>query len=147
MGGFEYQWEELANSAMTIEAAKEAYEMAGGRPEDTEVCELHDASTYSELSHYEELEFCEYGEGGLCIDEGHSENGGITTVNPSGGLLSKGPPISATGVAQIAEVTWQLRGESGQRQQHGAKLGMAHTAGGEVTGLESGSVAIHILKR
>ena len=147
MGGFEYQWEELANSAMTAAAAKEAYEMAGCGPEDIDVCELHDAFTYSELSHYEELGFCSYGEGGRFIEEGKADIGGKTAVNPSGGLLSKGHPISATGVAQIVEVTWQLREESGERQQPGAKLGMAHTAGGEVAGLESGAVAIHILKQ
>ena len=82
MGGFEYQWEELANSAMTIEAAKEAYEMAGCGPQDIDVCELHDAFAYSELSHYEELGFCGYGEGGRLIEDGKAEIGGKIAVNP-----------------------------------------------------------------
>jgi benzoylsuccinyl-CoA thiolase BbsB subunit len=147
MGDFEYRWRELANSDMTAECAKEAYEMAGCGPEDIDVCELHDAFTYSELSHYEELGFCSYGEGGRYIDEGGAEIGGERAVNPSGGLLAKGHPISATGVAQIAELIWQLRGEAGERQHPGAKVGLAHTAGGEVAGLESGACAIHILRR
>ena len=147
MGGFEYRWKDLANSDMTAECAKEAYEIAGCGPQEIDVCELHDAFTYSELSHYEELGFCPYGKGGRFIDEGKSEIGGKTAVNPSGGLLAKGHPISATGVAQIAELTWQLRGEAGKRQQPRAKVGLAHTAGGEVASLESGACAIHILKK
>ena len=147
MGGFEYRWKDLANSDMTAECAKEAYEIAGCGPKEIDVCELHDAFTYSELSHYEELGFCPYGDGGRFIDEGKSEIGGKTAVNPSGGLLAKGHPISATGIAQIAELTWQLRGEAGKRQQPRAKVGLAHTAGGEVAGLESGACAIHILKK
>ena len=115
--------------AVTI-AAKQAFSMAGIKPGDIDVAELHDAFTYSELSHYEELGFCSYGEGGRYIDEGRAEIGGEKAVNPSGGLLAKGHPISATGVAQIAELVWQLRGEAGERQHPGAKVGLAHTAGG-----------------
>jgi benzoylsuccinyl-CoA thiolase BbsB subunit len=147
MGDYEYRWKDLASSDMTAKCAKKAYEMAGCGPEDVDICELHDAFAYSEISHYEELGFCPYGEGGRLIDEGITEIEGRIPVNPSGGLLSRGHPLAATGVEQIAEIVWQLRREAGKRQVAGAKVGLAHTVGGEVAGLESGAVAIHILKR
>jgi benzoylsuccinyl-CoA thiolase BbsB subunit len=147
MGDYEYRWKDLASSDMTTKCAKKAYEMAGCGPEDVDICELHDAFAYSEISHYEELGFCPYGEGGRLIDEGITEIEGRIPVNPSGGLLSRGHPLAATGVEQIAEIVWQLRQEAGKRQVAGAKVGLAHTVGGEVAGLESGAVAIHILKR
>ena len=68
-------------------------------------------------------------------------------MNASGGLLSKGHPVSATGIAQVAELVWQLRDQAGKRQVSNAKVGLAHVMGGEVAGLESGAVAVHILKR
>ncbi|HUT66939.1 MAG TPA: thiolase family protein, partial [Dehalococcoidales bacterium] len=80
------------------------------------------------------------------LEDGVTELGGRLPVNPSGGLLSKGHPVSASGVAQIAELVWQLRGQAGERQVAGAKVGLAHVIGGEVTGLESGAVTVHILK-
>lgn len=147
MGDFVSRWKDLASSDLTVKCAREAYEMAGLGPEDIDVCELHDAFTYSELSHYEELGFCQYGEGGRLIDEGMTEIKGRIPVNPSGGLLSRGHPLSATGVEQIAEIVWHLRGEASKRQVAGAKVGLAHTMGGDVANLEAGSCAIHILKR
>jgi benzoylsuccinyl-CoA thiolase BbsB subunit len=147
MGDFEYRWKDLGSSDLSDQCAKQAYEMAGCGPEDVDVCELHDAFTYSEIAHYEELGFCGYGEGGRLIDEGKTEIGGRIAVNPSGGLLAKGHPVSATGVAQIAEIVWHLRGEAGKRQQPNARVGLAHTMGGEVADIECGACAIHILKR
>jgi benzoylsuccinyl-CoA thiolase BbsB subunit len=146
MGNHDYLWNDLAISDMTIKAAKKAYQMAGCGPEDIDVCELHDAFCYSEIAHYEELGFCPIGEGGRFVDEGKSEINGKVAVNPSGGLLSRGHPVAATGVEQIAEIVWHLRGEAGARQVPGARIGLAHTLGGEVANLESGTVAIHILK-
>jgi benzoylsuccinyl-CoA thiolase BbsB subunit len=146
MGNHDYLWKDLAISDMTSKAAKKAYDMAGVGPKDIDLCELHDAFTYSEIAHYEELGFCPIGEGGRFIEEGKSEINGQTPVNPSGGLLSRGHPVAATGIEQIAEIVWHLRGEAGQRQVPGAKIGLAHTLGGEVANLESGTVAIHILK-
>jgi len=146
MGDHVFRWKELASSDLTYKCAREAYEMAGCGPEDIGVCELHDAFTYSEIAHYEELGFCQFGEGGRLIDEGITEINGRIPVNPSGGLLSRGHPVSATGVEQIAEIVWQLRGEAGKRQVPDAKVGLAHTMGGEVANLESGACAIHILK-
>ena len=147
MGEYDHRWKELAASEVTYKIANEAYEMAGVGPEDIDVCELHDAFAYNEVSHCEELGFCGWGEGGRLIDEGATETGGRIPVNPSGGLLSKGHPVSATGVAQIAELVWQLRGEAGERQVADAKVGLAHVLGGEVANLEAGAGAIHILKR
>ena len=147
MGDHASRWKDLASSDLSAKCAREAYEMAGCSPEDIAVCELHDAFTYSEIAHYEELGFCQYGGGGSLIDEGATEITGRIPVNPSGGLLSRGHPVSATGVEQIAEIVWHLRGEAGKRQAVGAKVGLAHTMGGEVANLEAGSCAIHILKR
>jgi benzoylsuccinyl-CoA thiolase BbsB subunit len=146
MGGFEHNWKELANSEMSTKAAKKAYEMAGCGPEDVDVCECHDAFCYCEIAHYEELSFCPVGEGGRFVMEGKADINGKVAVNPSGGLLSRGHPVAATGIMQIAELVWQLRGEAGKRQVPKAKLGLAHTIGGEVASLESGTVAIHIVK-
>jgi benzoylsuccinyl-CoA thiolase BbsB subunit len=146
MGGFEHNWKELATSDMSIKAAKKAYEMAGCGPEDIDVCECHDAFCYCEIAHYEELGLCPIGEGGRFVMEGKADINGKVAVNPSGGLLSRGHPVAATGIMQIAEIVWQLRGEAGKRQVPKAKIGLAHTIGGEVASLESGTVAVHILE-
>jgi len=133
-------WVEVAT--MTRKAADMAYEAAGIGPEDLDVVELHDCFATAELLHYENLHLCEWGEGGRMIDEGRTEIDGDIPVNMSGGLLSKGHPIGATGVAQICELTWQLRGQAPtrERQVPGAKVGLGHVQGGfEVC-------TVHILK-
>jgi len=146
-GDYSYRWKDITFSDMTYKCANEAYKMAGLGPKDVDVCELHDAFAVNELQHYVELGFCERGEEVRLIDEGITEIGGKLPVNASGGLLSKGHPVSASGVAQIVELAWQLRGQAGKNQVTNAKVGLAHTLGGEVTDLESGAVAVHILKR
>lgn len=146
-GDYAYRWQDITFSDMTYKGAGEAYEMAGLGPEDVNVCELHDAFAVNELLHYVELGFCGRGEEVRLIEEGITAIDGKLPVNASGGLLSKGHPISASGVAQIAELVWQLRGKAGNRQVAKAKVGLAHVIGGEVTELESGAVAVHILKR
>lgn len=128
---------------LTVRAAKEAYEKGGIGPEDLDVIELHDCFTMAEIGHYEDFGLCARGEGMRLIDEGATEVGGRIPVNPSGGLLAKGHPIGATGIAQLAELVWQLRGEAGQRQVEGAKVGMAHTMGG-ASGM---ACSVTILKR
>jgi acetyl-CoA acetyltransferase len=133
-------WVEIAT--MTRKAADIAYEAAGIGPQDLDVVELHDCFATAELLHYENLHLCEWGEGGRMIDEGRTEIDGDIPVNMSGGLLSKGHPIGATGVAQICELTWQLRGDAPtkERQVAGAKVGLGHVQGGfEVC-------TVHILK-
>jgi acetyl-CoA acetyltransferase len=108
---------------------------------------MHDPFTIAELIHYEDLGFCAPGEGGRYIETGKSAiGGGGVAVSPSGGLMSKGHPLGATGVAQIAELFWQLRGEAGERQVPGARIGLAHTVGGGVTKLESGACGVTILQ-
>lgn len=109
--------------------ARQAYEKAGLGPEDVDAIELHDAFATSELIHYEEMGLCKEGEGGRLIDEGVVELGGRIPVNPSGGLLAKGHPLGATGIAQIVEIVWQLRGNCGARQVAGAKVGLTEAAG------------------
>jgi acetyl-CoA acetyltransferase len=107
--------------------------------------EVHDASAPAELMLYEELGLCGEGEGGRLIDEGVTAIGGRIPVNTSGGLLSKGHPIGATGVAQIYEIWLQLRGEAGERQVEGAKVGMTENGGGVVRG-EAAATAMHVLQ-
>jgi acetyl-CoA acetyltransferase len=119
--------------AYTAKAAKEAYEMAGCGPEDLDVIELHDCFSIAEICHYENLGLCPKGEGGRLIDEGVTEIGGSLPVNTSGGLLSRGDPTGATGLAQIAEIVWQLRGEADRRQVPDAKVGLTQN----LTGLAS----------
>jgi acetyl-CoA acetyltransferase len=133
------------HSEMSIRAAKRAYERAGLGPGDVDVCELHDPFTIAELIHYEDLGFCAPGEGGRYVEQGLAEiGGGGVAVSPSGGLLSKGHPLGATGVAQVAEMYWQLRGEAGARQVPGARIGITHTVGGGVTKLEAGASAVMV---
>ena len=122
-------------------AAKNAFEMAGVGPEDIDLVELHDCFATAEILHYENLGLCGDGEAGRLIDDGDVALGGKTPVNVSGGLLSKGHPLGATGIANIYEVSTHLRGEADKRQVEGAKLGMTH-----VIGLGS-ACTIHILEK
>jgi acetyl-CoA acetyltransferase len=108
-----------------------AYEASGIGPDDLDVVECHDAFTISELLHYEALGLCAPGEGGRIVADGETELGGRIPVNVSGGLLSRGHPPGATGIAQVFEIVTQLRGEAGKRQVEGAKVGLAHCMGGD----------------
>ena len=116
-------------STLTRNAAKQAYAKAGVGPEDVDLVELHDCFATAELLHYENLGLCGEGEAGRLIDEDETAHGGRIPVNVSGGLLSKGHPLGATGVANIFEVTQHLRGRAGDRQVEGAKVGLAHVIG------------------
>jgi benzoylsuccinyl-CoA thiolase BbsB subunit len=145
-GDYSFRWEDMTFSDMTFKCVNSAYEIAGLGPEDIDACELHDAFAVNELQHYVELGFCQRGEEVRLLEDGATGLGGRIPVNTSGGLLSKGHPVSASGVAQIVELVWQLRDQAGERQVEGAKVALAHVIGGEVTGLESGAVAVHILK-
>jgi acetyl-CoA acetyltransferase len=128
-------------NTLTRRAADQAYERAGVGPEDLNLVELHDCFATAELIHYDNLRLCEPGGAGAFIDSGAPRRDGKTPVNVSGGLISKGHPLGATGVANIFEVTTHLRGEAGERQIEGAKVGMTH-----VIGLGS-ACAIHILEK
>jgi acetyl-CoA C-acetyltransferase len=121
--------EQLVGFPTTSQAAKEAYRMAKVEPKDVDVVELHDCFTITELLSYEDLGFCRKGEGGKFVEEGRGNLDGETPVNPSGGLLAKGHPTGATGVAQIVEIFEQLRGQSGKRQVASAEIGLTHNLG------------------
>jgi acetyl-CoA acetyltransferase len=125
---------------------KTAYEEAGVGPEDLSLIELHDASAPAEIMTYETLGLCAKGEGGPLVESGETRLGGKIPVNTSGGLLRKGHPIGATGVAQLVELTEQLRGSAGDRQVEGAMVGLAHNGGGSI-GTDAAAQCVTILKR
>ena len=125
----------------TRRAAKQAYEMAGVGPDDLDLVELHDCFATAEILHYENLGLCGDGEAAKLIDERQTWHGGRIPVNVSGGLLSKGHPLGATGVANVYEVCTHLRDEAGPRQVEGARVGLTH-----VIGLGS-ACGIHVLER
>uniref|UniRef100_A0A8D0CNG8 Sterol carrier protein 2 n=1 Tax=Sander lucioperca TaxID=283035 RepID=A0A8D0CNG8_SANLU len=114
---------------MSQSAAKKCYEAAGLKPSDVDVVELHDCFSANELITYEALGLCPEGKAGEMIDRGDNTYGGKFVVNPSGGLISKGHPLGATGLAQCAELCWQLRGQADRRQVPGAKVGLQHNIG------------------
>jgi len=113
-------------------AAASAYERAGIGPADVDVAEVHDAAAPAELLLGEELGFVAAGDGPKLVRDGISSIGGGLPINPSGGLLARGHPIGATGAAQLAELTWQLRGAADGRQVDGARIGLAENAGGSL---------------
>jgi len=119
----------LIGSEMTRLAAQRVYEETGLGAEDVDVIELHDCFSTNELITYEALGLCPEGEGGKLIDEGAVTYGGQVVVNPSGGLISKGHPLGATGLAQCSELSWQLRGKADARQVPGAKVALQHNIG------------------
>jgi len=137
-----YEREELTSLKAAKLAAKQAYEMAGVKPEDIDLAEVHDCFTIAEILAYEDLGFCKPGEGGKLAEEGVTTLGGRLPVNTSGGLKSKGHPVGATGVAQAYEIFLQLTGQAGKRQVDRAECGLAHNVGG------SGATAtVHIFRR
>ncbi len=131
----------MAELAAAEKAAAIAYKVAGKKPSDIDVCEVHDCFTIAEIMATEALGFFEKGKGGPAVEAGDTAIGGKIPVNASGGLKSKGHPVGATGVAQVVEIVEQLRGESGERQVEGARLGMTQNMGG--TGASS---VVHILE-
>ena len=126
-------------------AASAAYAMAKMTPADVNVAEVHDAFTIGEVLAYENLGFCERGDGGKLVEQGVTALGGRLPVNTSGGRLSLGHPLGATGVAQVVELTRQLQGRSGARQVEGATTALAHVQGGSTPGIGTGAAAVHIL--
>lgn len=144
-GLYETGFRDMAWSELTVRTAHIAYEQAGLGPEDLHVLEVHDAFASAEMMYYEALGLCVKGEAARLVDSGVTAVGGQQPVNPSGGLLCRGHPVGATGIAQICEATWQLRGEAGERQVIGAKVALTHCTGGGISGLDHGACAIHIL--
>ena len=142
--GWDYTAEDEAELPEVV--ARQAYEEAGVGPEDLSCVELHDASAPSELIYYEHLGLCEKGDGGALIESGATRLGGRVPVNTSGGLLRKGHPIGATGIAQIVELTEQLRGTAGDRQVEGARVALAENGGGYI-GRDAAALVVSILTR
>ena len=126
----------------TVHAAKKAFKIAGIGPKDIDVIEVHDCFSINGILAIEDLGFVKMGEGGLAFEEGLTCRDGDIPFNPSGGLKARGHPLGATGIAQAAEIVWQLRGEAGKRQVEGAEIGLTHNIGG--TG---GTAVVHILSR
>lgn len=120
---------DVVGKPMSRAAAARVYEESGLGIEDVDVIELHDCFSVNELLTYEALGMCAAGESGKLVEEGATTYGGRWVVNPSGGLISKGHPLGATGLAQCAELVWQLRGTAGPRQVPGARVGLAHNIG------------------
>jgi acetyl-CoA C-acetyltransferase len=133
---------DMTHYLATQMAAKNAYEQAGISPEDVDVAEVHDAFTSEEIIAYEDLGFAQVGKGPELIKKGITNINGKIPVNASGGLKAKGHPISVTGLAQIYEITNQLRGKCGERQVKGAKIGLTHNLGGN-----GGTVVVYIFKK
>ncbi len=120
---------DVVGQPMSRAAARQVYERSGLGIEDVDVVELHDCFSVNELLTYEALGMCAPGESGKLVESGATTYGGRWVVNPSGGLISKGHPLGATGIAQVAELVWQLRGAAGERQVPGAEVGLAHNIG------------------
>ncbi|WP_370877944.1 thiolase family protein [Variovorax boronicumulans] len=144
-GLFETTPVDMTQAEITARAASLAYEQAGVGPRDLSLLEVHDAFTISELLYYEALGLCDRGDAAALLHSGATALGGRVPVNPSGGLLAKGHPPGATGVAQIVEVCEQLQGRAGARQVQGARIGLTQVTGGGIWGVDHAACAIHIL--
>lgn len=138
---------DMLRPEITYDSARDAYEMAGIDPADLDVVELHDAFSIAELVYYEALGLCGPGESLDFLRGGRSTYGGDVVVNPSGGLLSKGHPVGASGVAQAVEMYWQLTGQAGARQVEGARIGLSHVTGGGIAGLDHGACTVHVYQQ
>jgi len=134
---------DMLHPEISFHSAKDAYEAAGFGPQDLDVVELHDAFSIAELVYYEALGLCEPGASADYLRAGKTTYGGDVVVNPSGGLLSKGHPVGASGVAQAVEMYWQLTQQAGARQVPDAKRGLSHVTGGGIAGLDHGACTVH----
>jgi acetyl-CoA acetyltransferase len=137
----------LVNHPVTERSGADAYAEAGLGPADIDVAEVHDAFAIAEIVHLEDLGLVPRGEAAAFIERGGAAVDGKLPINPSGGLLAKGHPYGATGLAQVFEITDQLRGRAGARQIARARIGLAQCEGGIVYGLDAGACAVHILER
>lgn len=137
--------DDILDAEITARAANLAYRQADVQPQDLDLVELHDAFTIAELIYYEALGLCERGAAADLLLSGATRLGGRTVVNPSGGLLAKGHPLGATGVAQMVEAVWQLQGRAGDRQVPEAQLAMTQCTGGGIAGVDHAASAVHIL--
>lgn len=137
--------DDILDAEITARTARLAYEQSGVDPKDVNLVELHDAFTIAELLYYEALQLARPGEGAALLKNGDTALGGRVPVNPSGGLLAKGHPLGATGVAQMVEIVWQLQNRADGRQIEGAKIGLTQCTGGGIAGVDHAASAVHIL--
>lgn len=140
------KYRRLDEPGLTHIAARKAYRQAGVTPQDIDLAEVHDATSFSEIYQAEMMGFCEFGKGGALVEDGHTQLGGRIPINTSGGLVSKGHPIGATGASMIFELMEQLRGEAGQRQVVNARLALAENGGGSI-GFDEAVAAVTILEK
>jgi benzoylsuccinyl-CoA thiolase BbsB subunit len=143
-GKFRAGFRDMTEPEITLRGAALAYEEAGIGADEINVAEFHDAFSIAELIYCEAFGFCARGEAISLVESGETSLGGRRPVNPSGGLLSKGHPVGATGIAQMVEIVNQLRGRCGSRQVENAKIGLTHATGGGATGFDHGACTIHI---
>lgn len=146
-GSYDADRSDITSFDLGRRAVRQAYEQAGIDPTDVDVVELHDAFASEEIIHYEDLGLCAPGEGVGLLRSGATSLGGKIPVNPSGGLLSLGHPLAASGVRVVCDVTDQLRGRSAGAQVPDAKVGVAQMLGGAVTGLDAAAASVHVLTR
>ena len=137
--------DDILDAEITARAARQAYERAGLGPNDVDVVELHDAFTIAELLYYEALGLAGHGEAVSLLRSGETRLGGRVPVNPSGGLLAKGHPLGATGLAQMVEVKWHLQGRAGARQVADARIGLTQCTGGGIAGVDHAASSVHLL--
>lgn len=144
-GEFHTSYRDMTWPDITARAAKAAYEMADLKPADLDLVELHDAFSVAEFLHTEALGITERGEAYKATARGEFDRDGRVAISPSGGLLSRGHPVGATGVTQICESYWQLTGDAGDLQVPGAEVALTHVTGGGIFGVDNGACSIHIL--
>jgi len=145
-GPWDHASEHVWGFDVVRDTAQDAYAAAGIAPGDADVLEVHDAFTIGEVVTLEALGLVEEGGAPAAVAAGELSLGGTTPVNPSGGLLSRGHPLGATGVAQVAELAWQLRGDAGDRQVEGARIGVLETMGGGTAGLDGNACVVAVLE-
>ncbi|WP_342052300.1 MULTISPECIES: thiolase family protein [unclassified Cupriavidus] len=137
--------DDILDAEITARAARQAYDQAGVSPRDVNVVELHDAFTIAELLYYEALQLAAPGDAVPLLRSGATRLGGRVPVNPSGGLLAKGHPLGATGIAQMVEVMWHLQDRAGSRQVADARIGLTQCTGGGIAGVDHAASSVHIL--
>jgi acetyl-CoA acetyltransferase len=144
-GRYHTSFRDMTWPDITERAAKAAYEMTGLSPADLDLVELHDAFAIAEFLHAEALGLAERGTAHKAVAGGEFHRDGRVAVSPSGGLLSRGHPVGATGISQLAEAHWQLTGAAGDLQVPGAQVALTHTTGGGIYGVDNGACSVHIL--
>jgi acetyl-CoA acetyltransferase len=144
-GEFHTAYRDMTWPDITARTANAAYAQAGLGPGDLDLVELHDAFAIAELLHAEALGIADRGAAHKAVVGGEFDRDGRVAVSPSGGLLSRGHPLGATGVAQLAEAHWQLVGEAGALQVPGAQVALTHTTGGGISGVDNAACSVHIL--